>query len=324
MAKEYTLYFPFFLSETENFILPDNDLQETGVNGITFSIKREPPIYALKIIGLKKIDGLLDSLYAGFLWMMINHNIAFKADYVEQKIHYATNPIEAAKNVSKSFGGKMEIDKLDALIDRDRPAIYPEDKKIYKLGAGSVRAEIGRNWVNCFDFIKQGFFSKKSSEIIKDKKLFLALDLYRLHFFESSPRGQLLILFTALEVLLEEQKRPTIILKLIKKWKEEVEDLIKGHKNGSNQIALSNIKHELLFKEERSIRAKIKTSITKTFKGNGTKSREYVADAIKIYDTRSRLVHTGNVPDKELKWAQGKIKEIMQNILKIKMSKFIK
>ena len=326
MKSEYTLCFPFELSEGKKFILSKIDSEKTNVANLFFEIKYESPIYIIKFYGFKseaEAKKFLISLYAGFLWMMLNMETTFKAKLECQKIDYFDDPIKTAVNISKSFGGIKTYNKLDALIHRDTPAIYLSEKDVRKISINSPTIKIGRNWGNCFNFIKQATFSEKSSELINDKKLFLSLELYRAHFFEISINAKLLVLVTALEVLLKDQKRPKIILGLLKGWKKEVNILLKDSKKADDKKALKNIKNELITKEEKSISAKIREYIKNVFIEEPEKIEKYTKDSIKIYDIRCRLIHSGESLDKEINWAENRIKEIMKDILKINFSKFV-
>jgi hypothetical protein len=126
----------------------------------------------------------------------------------------------------------------------------------------------------------------------------------------------------ALETLTENRSKHQVALELIEKWRETVENQKRSYPSGSEEYeALDALERELLFRREASLRSQIRTLVHDTLSLNGNPhAMQWASRAVKVYDSRSRLVHEGKLPRNELLTAEREAKEIVVAVLKAKLT----
>jgi hypothetical protein len=128
----YTLRFPFTLPPGREIAVTDCFRE---VDGLSYRFAKQDRVYVLTLSGFPTAgaaEAHLRDIRAGFIWMLLQTGIAANAVFDPQKVTYAGDPMLAAANLSRSFN--MQIDgPIDALLDGQRPAVYPSEKRIKVL-----------------------------------------------------------------------------------------------------------------------------------------------------------------------------------------------
>ena len=243
------------------------------------------------------------------MWLLLYRGLSSDAELKPQNITYAEDPHQVAKNLSKSFGVQIE-GPVDGLIDGAIPAVYATGKNLRTITMGKPSVTITTPAEDVFKFLSEGASFPKSRDIIEDRKLRVALELYGAYFTEFSANARFLTLVMALEALASGIPRTQIVLNLIEKWNKQVEELEEAVKPDSDDAAsLESLRRELLFRREDSIRQQIRGLVFTTLQDNGDKDAANVAGtAVKVYDLRSRLVHEGKLETQELRKATNDAK----------------
>lgn len=316
----YTLRFPFRLPVGQT-INTNEDTVEIGSK--CFHMSKQGNWYVLKIDGFKsEIEAIkfYNQLWAGFMWVILNANLAPSATLEIQKVTYSEDPITTGINIAKSFGFPNG-ESVDSLIDGSRPAIFLSDKKIKTLVGGEVQITIGIPSNRIFELLNEHSNFSKPAEPFNDNKFHVAVELYAAYFTESSPNARFLTLVMALETLAQGVSRPQTILDLLKKWEGEVEQVKLSNNDSELVAALDSLLNELLFKKENSIRSQIRSTVRETLMNAGESDAEEAAkSATKIYDNRSTLVHEGALEAQTLSQSTAEAKLIVERVLRAKFA----
>lgn len=224
--------------------------------------------------------------------------------------------MKAAENLRKNFGIEDQIE-VHGLIDGGRPAIYPSDGNFRKLTVGQASVLLSDTSGVFGAFLLEGAGFPNSKVVIQDEKLQPALDLYSAYFTEVSDNARFLTLVMALETLAQSNIRPQLVLKLLDKFKEQVEELeITVQPETAEAVSLESLKKELIFRREDSLRSQIRSLVHQTLSSNGDPDAVDIArKATQLYDKRSRLVHNGSLPRKELGTGCSDAQRIVKRVL---------
>ncbi|MBG56786.1 MAG: hypothetical protein CMK46_00675 [Porticoccus sp.] len=312
----YKIRFPFRLA-------PGQDLTECNekkmVGSLSISIGKESGFHCLHIEGFetqKQAVRFYEKIDIGFKYITLNTGLSFLSVGELQKVNYAENPHEARKSLSKSLNITIE-EPVDALIDGARPAIYLTEKSIRKITAGSITTTESCLSENFLELFAKSAMFETPDAIRNDGKLLSALDLYSGHFLETTPRAKFLTLVMAIETIVIPTPRTDNVLALINRWKKEAEEELKALDSNSDEyFSLESLRNELLFRRDDSIRRRIKNYIFNLVRSNKDDDAEQVsADAVRVYDFRSRLVHGGRVNEIELSENLSVAKKVVENVL---------
>lgn len=112
---------------------------DTGeLEGLTFTLKQQDWWYILTISGFpskEDAEACRNNVWSGFMWVLLDRGLAPSFDWEIQKIIYAEDPIDAAKNLSKTFGLEIE-GPVHGIRDPDKPAVYSTVQQFRSLSAG--------------------------------------------------------------------------------------------------------------------------------------------------------------------------------------------
>jgi hypothetical protein len=312
----YTLRFPFRLPPGREIAVSEEVME---LNGLKFSLKRHNQFYVLKIEGLpseNEAKNYINNVWAGLMWVLLQRGFSPDAEMEVQKVTYAKDPYQAAKNLSKSFGMQIE-GPVDSLIDGGRPAVYLTEKRIRVITLGEPSVVVTTPAETILRILGEGASFQRSNEVIEDKKLRVALELYGAYDTEFTPNAKFLTLVMALEAVATGKFKTKLALELIKKWKNELEGLLKDvEPNSEDRSSLEALLGNSLFREEESIGRKIRSLVLKTLEDRGDKDAEEMAKiANKMYGLRSKLLHEGWLEPQTLSQATSKTRKIVERVL---------
>ena len=321
--SKYTLRFPFQVVPKRK--IPKIDKPVTQKYGkLTFLLKQDDPFYIFEIEGFhseKAAREYLNNLWIGLMWVMLNNGMAFNANMVFDTVVYSEDPYKAAENIAKNFGlSNKGRGKVDGLANGNMPIVYPSGK-IVRTITGTATVTTGLNIHQVYRLLFEGLSSFNDSEIIIDRKLKTALELFNAHFYEESSNAKLLTLIMALETLTTNQVKHKVAIDFIDQWCSQVVQQKEQFKSDTDEYeALESLERELLVRKETSLRRKIRTLVYKTLSlDRNPDASRFAQRSVKIYDSRSTLVHNGHLPPTELQQALSEAKEITEMVLKIKL-----
>jgi hypothetical protein len=317
----YTLRFPFQLASGQELSGLDQPI-EHKVGDLTVRFNRQGTYYFLVVQGFdaeESAKAYLNSLWTGLMWVLLNRGLAFNAVLEFDKVTYA-NPLKAAENLSKTFGLAVE-GPLDGLVNGNLPAVYPSNKHIGAMTAGTISITTSISSEQFLSLLIEGTLIPNSLIARSNSKLRIALELYSAYFSERSSNARLLTLVMALETLTSSQPKHKVAQELLNQWQLQVGERKQQLPVDSDEYeALESLERELLFRREASLRSQIRTLVQDTLEAEGNPNTYQLARrAVKVYDSRSTLVHEGVLPTDELRTAEQDAREIVVMVLKSKL-----
>ncbi|MEO8098206.1 MAG: hypothetical protein ABI811_10935 [Acidobacteriota bacterium] len=249
-----------------------------------------------------------------FIWLILQTGIATDAVFEPQQITYADDPLRIATNLLRCFN--ISIDpRVDALLDGERPAVYPSEKRLRLFAGGLAGTTVTTPVEVVLTHFIQGVRIENSTRVADNQKLLTAFDLYAAYFTEVSPNARFLTLIMALETLATGVDRPPLVLDLLEKWRNETGRILQTLAPDSDDAAsLHGISRELLFRRQDSIRQQIRSLVLRTLAMSG--EDDPAKQAVRLYDLRSTLVHGGTLPHQRLSESVTEAKDLVERILR--------
>lgn len=308
----YTLRFPFQIPDGKEIKLNEDYCVDD--NGLTFHFNKQDRYYVLNVEGFKTEElahDFINNIWSGFSWLLLHRGLPIDAAFWFGKTFYSDDPVQAGKNLGLNR-------PIDCIIDGNIASVYSSDKRISIMRAGSFSVLNTYQVDDVFSFFIEGINFQNSNKIIKNPKLKIAFELYGAFYTEVSTNARFLTLVMAMEVLAVETYKTERILELVNKWKDEAEILLKElDKDSEDYLSLESLIRELMFRKSDSIRKQIRNLVSNVLLENGDNDYEETAKRfLKIYDTRSALVHTGIVEKGLLGQAINEGREIVERVLK--------
>jgi hypothetical protein len=309
----YTLRFPFSLP-------PGREIRITEkygeLDGLNYSFKKQDRFYVITINGFPTEDTAklyINNVWAGLMWVLLHRGLPPDAVFELGKIVYAEEPNQAEKN----YGFK---DPVDGFIDGSWPAVYPTVKRIVIETAGQIAPIQTYSTDDVIDYFLKGVAFPESEKVINDVKLRVALELWGAYFKETSANARFLTLVMALETLAPSTFKKQLVIELLDRWKEDVDELKKKNElDSEDAISLDDLSRELLFRKEVSIRQSIRILVLTTLQSNSDEDAPSMSEkAVQVYDHRSTLVHKGKLEPPVLSQAISDAKNIVERVLRVR------
>lgn len=147
-------------------------------------------------------------------------------------------------------------------------------------------------------------------------KLRIALELYAAHYNEQHVRVRFLLLVIAMEALAPSTDKHQVVLQLLERWKEELQDAKSKFDADSEEYqSFDALSRELNFRSEDSIRSQIRKLFAGVPCDTPEESSALQRRALKVYDKRSTLVHVGYLPKAELASLENEARELLELLL---------
>lgn len=231
----------------------------------------------------------------GLRYMSVQTPIAVRMNLTPQDVVFSKNPREAAANVSKSFGGTDFGTDVHGIMEDGAPAIYPTGNKILMFSFGEVTLKItgiGKP-EQTMQLIAEGTDLAKGGVDIPDD-LDIALELFNLSGFETSPRAAFIVHCTALEQLFRPKKVDAATLQDIERIESELCQQTKAATSELEKTRIVRLKERLGMLKRYSITASLQEGVSSLLAPNDTQRAEQIKVEIReIYRVRSELAHAG-------------------------------
>jgi hypothetical protein len=315
----YTVRFPFQLTRSSSLGGLENPISHTA-QGLTFKLARQGEWLILTVsdFGLEnQAEEFVGRVWAGLAQVLLERSIAFEASTAIDKPVIAANPAEAAINL-----GFMDGQLVHGLVEGSIPSVFQTDLKIKAITMGAPSVLITTPASDFLSTLVNGALQPNSHQLPLHERLRTAMDLYSSYWYEASPKARFLTLVMALEALTTPRKKEKLVLDLLDKWKGEVDELRnKVHTGSDEDHALEAISRELLFREESSIRSRVRELVLGTLAPQGKDGAAADAKrALAAYDARSVLIHEGTIDPTVLAKASTDAREVLQKVLTAKVA----
>jgi hypothetical protein len=158
-------------------------------------------------------------------------------------------------------------------------------------------------------------------ELMNDEKFKTAIELFNASFYETSLRAKFLTIVMILEVLAPLTYKHTAAQALLEEWKKQIQIRLTVISDNDTRLALEALDKELDFRRETSIRQRVRQLLRNEFQYlPQTEREELERQAVNVYDARSVLVHSGQLPQVVLAEFHEQGTRIVRRILAKRLS----
>lgn len=316
----YFLRFPF---KPLHWITGIETPIEFNVNQLSFSLSSQKPYLILTIKPFKteeEAHEFMPKLWGAFACLSVKHNTGFLIDMTLDKVAYASDPIQAAENLSKSFGKQIN-DPVHGLASGNIPVILPIDKNFKYLTLGDATITLTFAQEVIVASLEQALKNDNLLVIYTNEKLKTALELLSDSQREVSQRSKFLTYIMALEVLSEKVTKDKIALNLLNTFDKVIEQEKKQTLPDTDEFhSLESLQRELVFRKEASLRSRIRKLVLDNLKNLSLEDRIIRArQVVWAYDIRSNLVHDGRISNSDLSKASEIAIHALRDILAVQI-----
>ena len=243
-------------------------------------------------------EAFLPRLRAGLWNIALVRNVPFILEHGRGDITYADDPMQAGKNLARSFG-LADDSPVHGLGNSGGYTVFRTDQNIKFFAGGEASGYVS----SPFDVLAPLFVEAVSTcedGVISETKTATAISLYLGQFLETSMRARLLTLMMVLEVLAPDLPKHESAVAMLEKMTFDIDKRLREDINEEERFALESLQREFDFRKETSIRRRIRELVT-TGAGLAHADRNQLArEVVRAYDLRGRIVHTGVASDDDV------------------------
>lgn len=275
-----------------------------SVSGVEASLQPHLPYVVLNLDGFDSESAAADALPFAWGAVMLASVLAgwgFQAESRLDRVTYADDPERAAENLQKNLG-LPNRGPVHGVVNGDLPAMIPLEKTVRFVTAGDVTVHQSVPASRIAPHLERALTYRNAGRAFADERLKLGLELWSDYHNERSLRAKFLTLVMALEILAPPASKHSAAQAVIDRWEFELtSELGRYAKPCDEYEALDSLRREILFRRERSIRSRIRKHIFDVVAGVNQDHAQQAADmAVRAYDLRGSLVHTGSLTPAEL------------------------
>ena len=294
------------------------------LNNYSCVLEKHHYTYSLRIEGISSIEEcekIIKEVKVAINWLSLKRAVGIKIPEHISDVNLYKEPIKITeKSDFKFIGDKMGWDEMDGDYYADQLIIIPEYKRLTRWEMGKVRALLRQNPSMFFDDLNECLNFDNLDDIIKNKKLLLAVELYSAFKFEGTTTGKFLKLVTVLEALLPNNKITGISLNALEIAKGKVKEFRNDAKKSGEDInEINHLLSRLGNLKSKSIGSNLNEYIKKILsKYPSLGDPAIVLPEIKeIYNARSTLLHSGEYDETVLEKYIATLAEVVPRILKV-------
>jgi hypothetical protein len=319
--ESFSIIFPLVLSPGKKLNI-ENICSFQMSDGQRYTLEKHHYLYSLKVERFLTMDAAqnyLDKLIASLRWVSLKNKlgIRFPAEIHEPKMSDRPIIVSEKSNFYDIVNNKGWT-VIDGNYDVDKLTIIPEHKKLMRWESGKATVTLGLNPENIFNDINEGISFQGLSNILSEKKLCLAIELYSAYQFEVSTTAKFIKLVTVIESLLPDLEIPDKVIPLLEKAKNFLKDERKAAKSrGDNTESIDRLMSRLGGLKRQSIGATMESFISNClddFPELGEK--DVILPKLKeLYNIRSSLLHDGEFEDSVLREGIEILAALVPNLL---------
>lgn len=301
--ERYTLQVPFQLgplhalapTDVDRIVFGDHNLEIVEVEGIQL----------LRVTGFETPDAaeaFFPRLRGALLHLVVRRKLSLRSTSAMQKVKLNEPPIDARGN--PNFGNMLESKgwtHLDGFVDPSPAVVIPEHLRIMEFGAGGANLIVSMPVTSFLERLAEGLVLPQPQQIAADERLSLAVDLYAASLWEMGPRARVVSLATSLEVLVRPERVNEAALDQIEKLLRVFDSTRNRSAEDEEQCrALDRMRSRLAGLKEESISERLR----KLAAAHAHAIAETIEDArrkmVSAYGVRSKLVHDGYAPERDI------------------------
>lgn len=250
----------------------------------------------------------------GLRYISLQTPIAVRFNLTPQDVVFSPDPREAARNVSKTFGGANFGDEVHGIMQDGAPAIYPTGQKVLMLSGGEVSFTItGMGKPDqALPSIDEGAASGVEHQNLPDD-LDTAIELFNLAGFETSPRAAFIVHCTALEQLFKPLPVDDIARQEIESMEAALTKKAVDATSEGQRRMFERLKGRLGNLKRYSIASSVQEGVARLLAPLNQKQAETIIEELRaIYRVRHDLAHAGRA---ELGDAPRRLQSILKEVL---------
>jgi hypothetical protein len=306
-VEKYTLRYP--VSIIEGYEISDGIGFE--IDNVSISLKFEDYYHVFYVDGFNSAEEAC--AFSERLWMTLALATTVK--------HTAFTVMDGYPQIEKIWpdpdetGDRLGLHRpVDVIVDSVCPSVYPSNSRLARVTAHPISSRVSSPFES-FVSTLSGYYASSVKSALSDK-LKLALQLYMNHYYEKSDASKLVTLMTTLEVLADAGNKHPVVLNLIEKWENEVDELIMEESEMEVLASLEAIKREMLHRKEDSKRGRIRALARRHARAIKADDKDnFVKRVVELYDLRSAIVHNGQINRTVLQSACPEAREVVGKIL---------
>lgn len=312
----YRLRFPFRSTHEVTEFTNPVPLRSSGIQA---SLQPHLPYLVLNLEGFESESAAAEALPFAWGAVMLASVLAgwgFQPETTLDRVVYTEDPDQAAENPHKNFGPPI-TGPVHGLVNGNLPAVIPVDKNIRFLTASEVGVRQSIPVSRLAPHLEQALSHRDVARAFMDERLKLALELWSDYHKERSLRAKFLTLVMALEVLAPPVAKHNVAQAVVDRWDRELASDVQQYSKESEEYeAIDSLRREITFRRERSIRSRMRNYIIEVVGGvDPEKARQTAKMAVRAYDLRGSLVHTGTLEATQLSDGHGAALQALRTTL---------
>lgn len=289
------------------------------LSGVRASLEPHLPYVVLNLEGFECESDAAEALpfaWGAVMLASVLSGWGFQAETTMDGVTYAKDPDRAAQNLRNSFGIPIS-GPVDGLVNGNLPAVLPADKNIRYITAVDINVRQSIAASSITPHLERALSNREAGRIFGDERLKLALELWSDYHRERSLRAKFLTLVMALEVLAPPTTKHRVAQSIVDRWDTELASELQRYAEDSEEReAIDSLRREVAFRRERSIRSRVRKHILEVVGAvSADEARETAQMAVRAYDLRGSLLHTGALTPTELSDGHGAALKALRTVL---------
>ncbi len=304
--ERFVATLPFWLSPASTLQLPNESTRVTGANG-RLTIEKLHHLYTASLGPYPSTDAAeqgLAQLRAAVLWCAIEFGTGIRYSVQTGEVNLFDEPIKIPAVQPMAHIGKVTgWECTDGNYDAAEAIVRPDHKRLVRFESGRASLTAGIAIDRFVAKAEEALSFDRLSKVAGDDKLRLAIEVAMSHRFEASDNAQFITLITSLEALLPDlpvsPAASVAIVEAAQVIRDKRDTLPRESPEWSELDRLLGRVGKL---NVDSIGAGLRSFVNAALArhpdlGDSQAISKQVRDA---YNTRSRLLHDGHVPQEQL------------------------
>lgn len=320
--NSYSIYLPMVWSGGSELNIEDSEYIGT-LNNHRCVLQKHHYIYSLKVEDFRSLDecdNFISKLKMAIRWLSLKRTVGIRIPIDRSDIRVYEIPIKISEESNlKGIIDSVGWTEVDGTYNADQLVIVPEVKKLTRWETGKASILMGYNPQFILDDLNECLDLHNIDEVLSNRKLNLALELYSAYQFEVTTTGRFVKLVNVLEALLPNSQVTGESLQALKIAKKAV----KEYRNAKNNMGeeIQDIEY-LLGRIGNLKRQSIGINLVEFIESTLSKqphlgTPDDMLPRIKeIYNARSTLLHTGQYDENSLRNYISILAELIPGVLR--------
>jgi len=323
--ESFTIRIPINISPSSRITTTPGE-SPLNIAGRPAAIFEEHGYYILEVYGFRSEEAAhesLPSIQASVVWAALRHGISLPFSRQPATVIYDELLVNAENELTRHFLEKG-WDRLDGYYRSGHTVIKPEHKRLYVEHVGNLKLvpnvrdhELARTLDEASEFPHPEKLFHDENENLRR-----ALNTYMSSFSQFDANARFLTLVIVLEILNPDRQAPQHVKDTVDQLRAQVKELRNTYDKDEPSSRYEDYDYlldRLRHLKDESIRRGIGSLVAEKLQADPEVSdpESLGQAAMKIYDLRSRLVHSGAVDEGEVQEALRRLMLIIPRVLAV-------